>query len=249
MFEIYSAPEVLFIFAIYFMAASAKGVTGLGFSTMCLAPLALVVGLKSALPLLIIPSISTNIMVMVGVGHFGATIRRFWPMLLATVPGLLVGLWLLDSVNGGAAGAVLGLVLLLFVAFSWSRPDMRLPATWERPLQPVSGALTGLVNGVTGSQVMPSMPFMMSLHLERNMFVQAINCSFTLSSMIMVAGLAKLGLMTWEAVIVSTIGTAFALIGIRVGERIRDQLSPDQFRIGILAVLSVMGLALIAKGI
>ena len=249
MFEIYSPAEIAFIFVVYFLAATAKGVTGLGFSTMCLAPIALVVGLKVALPLLIIPSISTNLMVMVGAGQFGPTVRRFWPMLTATAPAVVVGLWLLDSVDGARAGAALGLVLLAFVAFSYANPNMRLPGHLERPLQPVSGALTGLVNGVTGSQVMPSMPFLMSLHLERNMFVQAINCSFTLSSVIMVAGLAHLGLMTWEAGVISAIGTVFALIGIRVGERIRERLSPDQFRLGILAMLTMMGVALIAKGV
>ena len=248
-FEIYSPTEIAFIFVVYFLAASAKGVTGLGFSTMCLAPIALVVGLKAALPLLIIPSVSSNIMVMVGAGQFGPTIKRFWPMLAATVPGVVLGLWLLDSVDGARAGAALGFVLLVFVGFSWANPNMRLAGRLERPVQPISGFLTGLVNGVTGSQVMPSMPFLMSLHLERNMFVQAINCSFTLSSVIMVAGLAQLGLMTWEAGIISAIGTVFALTGIRVGERIRERLSPDQFRLGILLMLTAMGVALIAKGI
>ena len=249
MLDIYAPTEIAIIFAVYLCAATGKGVTGLGFSTLCLAPLTLTVGLKAALPLLIIPSVCTNVMVMLGAGQFTPTVRRFWPMLVATLPGLLVGLWLLGSVDGAIAGAVLGAVLLVFVAFTWARPEMRLPAQLERPLQPISGALTGLVNGITGSQVMPSMPFLMSLHLERNMFVQAINCSFTLSSMIMVAGLAKLGLMSWEAVGISVAGTGFALLGIRLGERIRDRLSAAQFRTGILVMLVVMGVTLIARGV
>ena len=248
MFDVYSAPEIVFILAVYFFAASAKGVTGLGFSTTCLAPMALVLGLKETLPLLIIPSVSSNIMVMVGAGRFRETCIRFWPMFLATVPGLVLGLWLLGAVDGALMGAVLGGVLIVYVAFAYANPAFRLAGRLERPLQPVSGFLTGLVNGTTGSQVMPSMPYLMSLQMDRNMFIQAINCSFTLSSVIMMAGLAQLGLVTWAAIAVSVPGIAFALLGVRFGERIRHRLSPEAFRLAVLAMLAVMGLSLVARG-
>ena len=57
----YSAAQIAAILAIFMFSATAKGVTGLGFSTMCLPFLAVTVGLKEALPLLISPSIATLI--------------------------------------------------------------------------------------------------------------------------------------------------------------------------------------------
>ncbi|WP_343080234.1 sulfite exporter TauE/SafE family protein [Ostreiculturibacter nitratireducens] len=243
----YSGWQVAAILATYLLAATAKGVTGLGFSTTCLPFLAVTVGLKEALPLLIIPSISSNLAVMHGAGRFGETLRRFWPMLVATVPGLIVGLWALALIDGRQAGGVLGVVLVSWCTFAYARPEVRLPARWERPLGPVSGFLTGAVNGLTGSQVMPSMPYLMALHLERNVFVQAINCSFTLSSVIMAVGLERLGLFTRDGVILSTIGTAFAFTGLKFGERIRHYLSPDAFRLSVLLMLSAMGVSLVVR--
>ncbi|MEM7742737.1 MAG: sulfite exporter TauE/SafE family protein [Pseudomonadota bacterium] len=248
-FAVYGPGEIAIVFAVYLFAATAKGVTGLGFSTVCLAPLALTVGLKETLPLLLIPSVVSNILVMVGAGSFGAACGRFWPMLLTTVPGVIVGLWLLASVDGVAAGAALGVVLILWCAFAFAKPEMRLPARLERPLSPASGLLTGIVNGLTGSQVMPSMPFLMSLSLPRDVFLQAINLSFTLSSLVMAVGLTRLGLMTLDAVVISTCGIACVWIGIRLGSRIRHKLSPDQFRLMVLAMLCVMGLTLIARAL
>lgn len=245
MFDAYTTTEIMIVLAVYFFAATAKGVTGLGFSTTCLPFLVATLGLKEALPLLLIPSIASNVQVMYGAGRFGETLRRFWPMLLANVPGLLLGLWLLGGSDGAALAAILGGVLIAYVAFAWARPDLRLPARLERPLQPVSGALTGLVNGLTGSQVMPSMPFLMALHLDRNLFIQASNCSFTLSSLIMGLGLAHLGLMSQGALVLSTLGIAVATAGVRTGERIRHRLSPDLFRRAVLAMLGAMGLSLI----
>ena len=234
---------------VYFGAATSKGITGLGFSTTCLPFLALTVGLKEALPLLIIPSVASNLIVQVGAGRLLPTLRRFWPMLLATVPGLLLGLWLLGSVDGRTAGAVLGAVLVAWCVFSFAKPEMRLPPRLERPLAPVSGFFTGLFNGITGSQVMPSMPFLMALHLERRMFIQAINCSFTLSSVIMMIGLSRLGLVPISAIWIGTAGIAVAFLGVRLGERIRDQMNPDQFRIAVLSMLAVLGLSLVIRGV
>ncbi|MEL6998751.1 MAG: sulfite exporter TauE/SafE family protein [Pseudomonadota bacterium] len=249
MLDAYTPLQIAIIFAVYLGAATAKGVTGLGFSTTCLPFLAATIGLKEALPLLIIPSISSNIMVQIGARQFVPTLRRFWPMLLATLPGLVLGLWLLDQVDGATAAAVLGLVLVGYCVFAWSRPDLRLPARFEKPFGPVSGFLTGTINGITGSQVMPSMPYLMSLHLDRNMFLQAINCSFTLSSIVMMIGLSRLGLVPITAIWVSILGIGFAIFGIRLGERIRDRLDPDQFRLAVLGMLTLLGLSLIVRGV
>jgi uncharacterized membrane protein YfcA len=245
MFLDLSAVEVAAIIATYMFAATAKGVTGLGFSTTCLPILALFIGLKDALPLVIIPSVCSNLIVMRQAGRFGETLRRFWPMLLALLPGLVLGLWTLARIDGVQAGAVLGVMLLLWCAFSVAKPDMRLPARWERPLAPISGFLTGVINGVTGSQVMPAVPFLMTLHLDRNLFIQAVNCSFTLSSAVMAIGLGRLGLFARDELLISAFGACFVFLGLRLGSAIRHRLSEKLFRGGIMVMLSVMGLSLI----
>ena len=73
-------PETLAIVgAIFFFAAFVKGITGLGFSTSALALLALTIGIKAALPLLIIPSLTSNAIVMVQTSHFREMLIRFTP--------------------------------------------------------------------------------------------------------------------------------------------------------------------------
>lgn len=245
----YSVGQIAAILSVYLFAATTKGVTGLGFSTTCLPFLTVIVGLKAALPLLIIPSISSNLIVMHNAGRFDDTLRRFWPMLAATVPGLLLGLWALGRADGTKVAAVLGCVLLVWCVFALVKPKMQLPARLEAPLGPVSGFLTGAVNGLTGSQVMPSLPYLMALHLERNMFIQAINCSFTMSSLIMALGLQRLGLFTADAVILSALGTVVVFAGVRFGTRLRAALAPDAFRIAVLCMLMVMGLVLVGGAV
>ena len=237
--------QIAAILATYLFAGTVKGVTGLGFSTTCLPILALLVGLKDALPLVVIPSIYSNIAVMRQAGRFGETLRRFWPMLLALIPGLALGLWTLAYIDGRLAGAILGVMMLVWCAYTFAKPELSIAAHWERPLAPLSGFITGTINGITGSQVMPMVPFMMMLRLERDLFLQAVNCSFTFSSLVMVLGLGKLGLFLWEDVLISAIGVCFVTFGLSLGAVIRRRLSEELFRQGILVLLSLMGLGLI----
>ena len=115
------------IMGTYFFASSVKGVTGLGFSTICFPFMVLTVGLKAALPLLIIPSLASNLIVMRQAGYFRTTVCRFWPMLIAIALSVCLSLMLLGSVDDKLAGAVLGLVLILWCAFSYVAPSLKLP--------------------------------------------------------------------------------------------------------------------------
>jgi uncharacterized membrane protein YfcA len=229
----------------YFFAATAKGVTGIGFTTTCLPILALLFGLKDALPLVIIPSVLSNLVVMRQAGHFGETIARFWPLLLALLPGLALGLWMLSQIDGELASGILGVTLILWIVFTLAKPDLSLPAHLERPLAPLTGFVTGTINGVTGSQVMPVVPFLMMLKMPRDLFLQAVNCSFTLSSFVMAFGLGRLGLFSLQDVVISGAGSLVMVLGVSLGGAIRPRLPETLFRKAILLMLSATALSLI----
>ena len=238
---------IVVVFAAFFFAAFVKGTTGLGFSTACLPILTMAIGLKATLPLLIIPSLASNLIVMRAAGHFRATIRRFWPLFLAAIPGLVLGLLLLTRIDQLYAAAVLGLVLILYGLFALANPQLTLPRALVGPLAVPTGLLTGTVNGLTGSQVMPVLPYLLALRLEPDRFVQAINCSFTLSSLVMAVGLTRIGLMTLETAAVSVAGVVFVFLGVSLGNRVRRVLSPEQFRRAVLLLLIAAGGILLVK--
>ena len=121
-----------------------------------------------------------------------------------------------------------------------SRPRLR-----ERPLAAPTGFLTGFVNGVTGTQVIPLLPYMLARPLDANRLVQAINCSFTLSSLAMAAGLSTLSLFSLEQLMLSVAGIVPALGGVRLGTLVRRRIDPELFRKLVLAVLLVLGVSMI----
>ena len=214
--------QVVFVSLLaFFVSAFLKGITGLGFSTICLGLIASFIDLKVAIALVLIPSLSSNVLVMVQARRFGEAMRRFWLLFLSAMPGLAIGLWLLGTVHSTQARAVLGFVLFLYGLWGLSRADVALSRRAERWLTVPVGLTTGVVNGLTGSQVMPVLPYLLALRLHPDLFVQAINVSFTASTLVMFVGLGKLGLLSWPIAVVSAMGIAPVAVGIWLGGRIR----------------------------
>ena len=230
-----------YVLAAFLASAFLKGITGLGFSTICLGMLASVVDIKIAIPLVLIPSLTSNVLVMVEAGRFRPALARFWVIFACAVPGLVIGLWLLDSVASAVASTCLGAVLLAYGVWALGNHHASLPPHLERWLNPPVGLSTGIINGLTGSQVMPVLPYLLSLRLDKNTFVQAINISFTISSLVMLSGLAKLGLLDWEKLGMSALGIAPVGLGIWLGGKVRRKLSETLFRKVVLVLLIGLG--------
>lgn len=233
----------------FLLAAFVKGVTGLGFSTMALPMLALTMGLKAALPLVIVPSLASNAMVMVRTGHFSEMLGRFaWLYILALI-GVGIGLAVLIWVDGLTAGAILGVVLMFYSVFVWGRSTLALPERLESPLAPIVGLMTGTINGLTGSQVMPLLPYLMALRLDPDRLVQATNISFSLSGLVMAFGLTQIGLMTWQTAMISVLGLVPVYIGVRLGNELRRKFSPEDFRQSVVVLLGFSGLILVVRAV
>ena len=82
-------PNFFFIVGVtFFLAGLTKGVIGLGLPTVSLAVLTAFFGLKDAIPLILIPSLVTNLLQAFSGPHLKELIKRFWSLLLAGVTGI-----------------------------------------------------------------------------------------------------------------------------------------------------------------
>lgn len=245
------AATIAIVLGCFVAASFLKGVTGLGFSTICMGLLAHVLDVKTAIALVILPSLLTNALVMRQAGNFGPVFRRFRFMFLCTVPGLLLGLWGLTVMGGPQGRLALGAVLCAYGAWGLTargrtRP---LPAPTEQRLMAPTGFATGVVNGLTGSQIMPILPYLMALDLDKDGLVQAINTSFTISSLIMLAGLGGLGVVTPTTLAVSLAGILPVTLCIHLGGRVRRAIPERAFRRMVLVLLVVLGVLMILRAL
>ena len=239
--------DYAFVLAAYVVASGIKGLTGIGFSPSCLPIMALRLDLKIAIPLVIVPSIVSNLVVMLQAGRFREALRRFWPLYVASIPGLLIGLTILVSIDVDIAKAILGLVLISYALWALRNSSFSLSGEWERLLKMPAGFCTGFVNGLTGSQVMPVLPYLLSLDLNKSAFIQAINISFTLSSLVMLVGMNRLGHLSLNTFLTAFGGLVPVLLTVYLAGGLQGRLSGAIHRTLVLTFLLVMGLVLLVK--
>jgi uncharacterized protein len=215
------------------IAGILKGFTGLGFSTCALPFLVLAVGVKTAVALVLVPAIASNVMLLWRVGHVPETVSRFWPMYVALIPGVANGISLLAWVDGATAARGLGLITMLYAGISLWRPNLKLTPSFEGPMQLPVGLLNGLLTGLTGSQIIPLLPYMMGLRLDPDRFVQAVNVAVTITASLMLVGLSVAGMLPKQLALISLLGVVPASIGTLV--------PAAQFRLLVLYTLLFLG--------
>jgi uncharacterized protein len=244
----YVAPaRILLITFTFILAGLAKGVTGMGLPTVAIGLLGLMMVPAEAAALLVVPSLITN------VWQFGAgrnrlpLLRRMWPMLLAICVATWATAGLIAGGSAGRASTALGAALVVYAIIGLARVHLSIPNRTEPWLSPVIGAVTGLVTGATGVFVIPAVPYLQALGLEKDHLIQALGLSFTASTLALAGGLASYGAFHITAAGVSILCTAPALIGMFVGQWVRQKVDPATFRLLFFSGLLILGADLIIR--
>lgn len=240
-----AAPHAASVAAVFVLAGGVKGITGMGLPTVAVSLLGLWMAPAQAAALLVIPSLATNVAQCRG-PHTRRLLARLWPAWLALAavtvwaPGLGASAWPVD------ARALLGAVLVAYGLWGLWRPalaDLSASSTW---LGALAGMLTGLVTAATAVFVMPLVPYLQSLRLDKQAMVQALGLSFTIATLALAVRLrtsADTTLLSWPSAL--ALGAAFA--GLWLGTRTRARLSGPAFQRALFIVFIGLGLANLLK--
>lgn len=214
---------------IFALAGFVKGVIGLGLPTVAIGLLALFMSPAEAAALLIAPSIVTNAWQMLVGGEFWPLLRRLWPMMLGIVAGTAGGANLLTGGNANAAGAALGVALMIYAGLGLGSVRFKAPPHVERWLAPLVGIATGLITAGTGVFAIPAVPYLQAIGLPGDQLVQALGLSFTVSTLALAAILTRGGAFSLATAGVSALQIVPALVGMVAGQWLRGGCSPQSF--------------------
>jgi uncharacterized protein len=240
-------PVTLFIAAVFLVAGIVKGVIGLGLPTISMGLLAVLMPPAEAAALLIVPSLATNVWQMLAGPNLGPILRRLWPTMLGVCAGTWVGAGLMSGAHGQLGTALLGIALIAYALTGLKSLRLSVSAATERWLGPLVGGVTGLITAATGVFVIPAVPYLQAIGLEKDDLVQALGLSFTVSTLALAVNLTAAGAFNLSLAGPSIGTLAMAGAGMWLGQELRARLSPAAFRVWFFVALLALGLYLLAR--
>jgi len=235
--------------AVFLLAGFVKGVIGLGLPTVAVGLLSLVMSPVQAAALLIVPSMVTNVWQLLAGGAFVALACRLWRMLAGVVLGTLLGHGWLSAGGGKGASIALGAALVLYALAGLASLKWSVTPAQERWCSPLAGLLTGLVSAATGVFVIPAVPYLQALELDREQLIQALGLSFTVSTLALAFNLRQAGLLDAAGAGASLVVLLPALLGMTIGSWLRVRVPAPVFRRCFFAGLLLLGAHLVLHAI
>ena len=157
------------------------------------------------------------------------------------VSGMFLGLQILKQSDNSLSISILAGVLIIYGVWGWMNRQFQIDTKHITKLNPVVGLLTGMVNGATGSQIFPIMPYLLSLNLSKEVLVQTINLSFTLSSIIMLVALFNINALDTESILRYSLGIIPVTIGVWLGNKLRKKMPEQYFKQLVMLLIIILG--------
>jgi len=236
--------RLLLIAAAFLLAGFIKGVLGLGLPTVSMGLLAVTMPPAQALAIVIVPAIVTNIWQTFVGPYLRDIVRRLWPLMAGTVIGIWLNAGLLTGPYAPYGTVILGLLLVIYAIVGLSRFSFKVARRDEKWIGGIVGVVTGLISAATGVQVIPSMPFMQAIGMERDELVQALGVFFTTATVALAFNLTTAGLMTAATALPGAVAMAASFAGMFIGQAVRTRMQPDVFRRWFLIAMILLGLYL-----
>ena len=240
---------VALIAGAFFGGGLVKGALGLGLPVVVLTVLAPTIGLKTAIALVVLPSIASNAWQALAGPSFVALVRRLWSFLGAAAIGIFAGVNILAGSETGALDAMLGAMLATYSVISLLTPQLPPPGPRERWMSPVAGATAGALFGMTGIFIVPGILYLQTLGLGRHVFVQALGITFLTISVTLGICLSGYDLISGEEALLSAGAILPAFAGLTLGRRVRHRISEELFRRVFFISLILAGLYMIGRAV
>jgi uncharacterized membrane protein YfcA len=240
-------PLLLLIAATFVLAGFVKGVIGLGLPTVSMGLLAVTMPPAQALAIVIVPAVVTNIWQTFVGPYLRDIIVRLWPLMVGTVVGIWLNAGMLTGPYARYGGIVLGVLLVIYAIIGLRKFSFHVARRDEKWIGGVVGLVTGAVSAATGVQVIPSMPFMQSIGMEKDELVQALGVFFTVATVSLAFNLTSSGLLSAATALPGGIAMAASFAGMFIGQAVRSRMQAEAFRRWFLIAMILLGVYLMGS--
>jgi len=237
---------VLVGFALLF-ASFVKGATGLGFPLIATPTVALLLDIRIAVTILILPNLLMDVTQVFRDGFPYAVLRRFKSMVGLTVVGVFLGTLALVRTPLWFLTFCLGVMVLIFVGSNMLKFNFTISPAAEKVLSPIFGFVSGFLNGMTNAAGPTLAIYFYSLKLAKRDFVKSIATIFCITKASQLIAVSTWNLFNWDTIALSLQVVLFTLVGFFAGIKTQDRVNQTTFNRSLLGLLTLIGVVLIIR--
>jgi uncharacterized protein len=229
----------------------AKGVVGFALPLIALSAMGSFLPYETALALLILPTLATNVLqgLRNGLDAALASLRRYWRLNLVLCLMIAISAQLVVALPDAFFFALLGVTITAFGLSQTLGWQPRLPDHHVERAEVGVGLVAGFFGGISGVWGPPVVMYLISRHVPKVEMVRVQALAFTLGSIVLTlahSGSGVLNALTLPAsawLILPTLAAMF------LGYKVQDRLDQALFRRVTLWVLVLAGLNLLRRAV
>lgn len=237
-------PEIVYLCLIAFLGGFVQGMTGFGVMLVSLPLMALVIDIKTAIPLIVLLGFIINAMLLFQLASY-IEIKKWLPLWVASLPGIPVGIYVLKTVETRHLEILLGVVILITAAgvcFS-KRPEKELKPVWTG----MAGFIAGLLGGSLGAPGPPVIVYTSLQPWTKQQIKATMVIFFTLGGAGIILFYFFSGLIT-KNVLVPFQYCVFPLVfGVLTGILLFDRINENIYRRIVNLFLFALGAMMLVK--
>jgi uncharacterized membrane protein YfcA len=236
-----SAGQVALVLSVLFLTTFTRSALGFGDALLAMPLLTLIVGIQTATPLVALVATTISLAILVESWR-SVDLRASWRLVLSSVLGIPLGLWLLRAVPESIVKGALGVLLIGFGLYQLIRP--RLPALQQQWPAYLFGLAAGVLGGAYNTNGPPVIIYGTLRRWSPKRFRATLQSYFFPTGLFILAGHGLGGLWTRGILRLYLYSLPVLLLAVLVGARVNRLISVEKFHRIVYAVLIVIGVFL-----
>lgn len=237
--------ETIYLCLIAFLGGLIQGMTGFGVMLVALPLMVLIIDIKTAIPLIMMLGLVMNVILICQLARYVQT-RKWLPLLMASLPGVPVGVYIIKTVTPQWLELLVGVVVIGTAAATWRQGSSK------AELKPYWKWAAGFSSGVLGASIGASGPPVIVYTALQPWSKHQIKA--TLVTFFCIGGALILALQFFTGLVTMKVAYHFIycllplLAGVFAGVRLFDHIDQNLYKRTIYILLFTLGAMMLFKG-
>ena len=238
----------VYLLVIFTISGIVKGIVGMGLPTISLLLLTLFTDINTAISMIIIPSLATNLYQGFLGKYFEELVKEFWVFFIVSGLFVYLGTIVFLKINIQISTLLLSILIILYSFIVLIKKNFSIKNNRSTLLRLTVFSSNGILTGTTGSLLIPGVFYFQSLGLNKEKLIQALGLHFSILTLFL--GLSKSYnnyYLTQDLLFGSLVSCIFAFSGMYVGSIIRSKIDEKIFKNLFIFSLIILGFLIALK--